>query len=261
MLDIDVPRTAERRRSGRLVEAPIERRRMSAWVVDFETATAFDRLELDIDGADFSKRVHFETSLDGAQWTRVGGDAWVFDWPWRGRRIHDTAIEQPAPLTARYVRLTVDDVHSQAGCRPQRHGGADDAPGRAPLDARGGAGAARHAGRPAVALSHRRAGRGAGRCPFGDCHRRRRVLARRPRLRGGPARRGGAGVRARDYLSRPPRRRLSRRRASRRRPGAAHRGAADRRDSGRRQPAAGPRPGDPLRDGAAVVLPATAGTR
>ena len=113
VLDIDVPRTAERRRSGRLVEAPIERRRWSAWVVDFDTATAFDRLELDIDGADFSKRVDLETSLDGAKWTRVDGDAWVFDWPWRGRRIHDTAIEQAAPLTARYVRLTVDDVHSR----------------------------------------------------------------------------------------------------------------------------------------------------
>ncbi len=112
VLDIDVPRTAERRRSGRLVEAPIERRRMSAWVVDFDTATAFDCLELDIDGADFSKRVDVETSLDGAKWTRVDGDAWVFDRPWRGRRIHDTAIEQAAPLTARYVRLTVDDVRS-----------------------------------------------------------------------------------------------------------------------------------------------------
>ena len=53
-----------------------------------------------------------ETSLDGAQWTRVGGEAWVFDRPWRGRRIHDTAIEQAAPLTARYVRLTVDDWRS-----------------------------------------------------------------------------------------------------------------------------------------------------
>ena len=112
VLDIDVPRTAERRRSGRLVEAPVEPRRMSAWVVDFEDATAFDCLELDIDGADFSKRIHLETSLDGAQWTRVGGEAWVFDWPWRGRRIHDTAIEQAAPLTARYVRLTVDDWRS-----------------------------------------------------------------------------------------------------------------------------------------------------
>ena len=77
------------------------------------TATAFDRLELDIDGADFSKRVDVETSLDGAQWTRVGGEAWVFDRPWRGRRIHDTAIEQAAPLTARYVRLTVDDWRSR----------------------------------------------------------------------------------------------------------------------------------------------------
>ena len=82
-------------------------------------------------------------------------------------------------------------------------------------------------------------------------HRRRRVLARRPRLRGGPARRGGAGVRARDDLSRPARRRRSRRRASRRRPGATDRGAADRGDRRRRQPAAGAGAGDAVRDGAA----------
>jgi len=112
VLDVDVPRTAERRRSGRLVAAPVEPRRLSAWVVDFEGPTAFDRLELDIDGAGFSKRIEVETSLDGTQWTRAGGEAWVFDRPWRGRRIHDTAIEQAAPLTARYVRLTADDWRS-----------------------------------------------------------------------------------------------------------------------------------------------------
>ncbi len=112
VLDVDVPRTAERRRSGRLVETQSERKRMSAWVVDFETAVPFDRLELDIDGTDFSKRLELETSLDGTQWTRVGEAAWVFDQEWRGRRIHDTALEQAAPLTARYVRITVDDFRS-----------------------------------------------------------------------------------------------------------------------------------------------------
>jgi len=112
VLDVDVPRTAERRRSGRLVESRSERKRMSAWVVDFETAAPFDRLELDIDGTDFSKRLDLETSLDGTTWTRVGEPAWVFDQDWRGRRIHDTALEQAAPLTARYVRVTVDDWRS-----------------------------------------------------------------------------------------------------------------------------------------------------
>ena len=112
VLDVDVPRTAERRRSGRLVETRSERKRMSAWVVDFETAAPFDRLELDIDGTDFSKRLDLETSLDGTTWTRVGEPAWVFDQAWRGRRIHDTALEQAAPLTARYVRVTVDDWRS-----------------------------------------------------------------------------------------------------------------------------------------------------
>ena len=112
VLDVDVPRTAERRRSGRLVETQSERKRMSAWVVDFETAAPFDRLELDIDGSDFSKRLDLETSLDGRQWTRVGEATWVFDQAWRGRRIHDTALEQDTPLTARYVRITVDDWRS-----------------------------------------------------------------------------------------------------------------------------------------------------
>lgn len=112
VLDVDVPRTTERRRSGRLVESQSERKRSSAWVVDFDTAAPFDRLELDIDGSDFSKRLALETSLDGTQWTRIGETTWVFDQAWRGRRIHDTTLEQAAPITARYVRITVDDVRS-----------------------------------------------------------------------------------------------------------------------------------------------------
>ncbi|MEO5818988.1 MAG: DUF3999 family protein, partial [Vicinamibacteraceae bacterium] len=117
VLDVDVPRTAERRRSGRLVEAKAAhgpKLGVQAWVVDFETAAAFDHLELEIDATDFSKRLEIETSLDGTQWTRVPGEAWVFDRPWRGRRIHDTTLEQPAPLTARYVKLTIVDWRSEA---------------------------------------------------------------------------------------------------------------------------------------------------
>jgi hypothetical protein len=117
VLDVDVPRTAERRRSGHLVESKAAHGAkvgVQAWVVDFETATAFDHLELDIEATDFSKRLEIETSLDGTQWTRVPGEAWVFDRPWRGRRIHDTTLEQPAPLTARYLRLTMVDWRSEA---------------------------------------------------------------------------------------------------------------------------------------------------
>jgi hypothetical protein len=113
VLDVDVPRTAERRRSGRLLESQQDRRRPSAWTVDFETVAAFDRLELEIDGTDFSKRLVLETSVDGTRWTPIGGEAWVFDRPWQGRRIHDTTLEQPAPLTARYVRVTIDDGRSR----------------------------------------------------------------------------------------------------------------------------------------------------
>jgi hypothetical protein len=113
VLDVDVPRTAERRRSGRLLASQQDRRRASVWTVDFEALTAFDRLELAIDATDFSKRLALETSLDGARWTPVGAEASVFDRPWHGRRIHDTVLEQPAPITARYVRVTLDDARSR----------------------------------------------------------------------------------------------------------------------------------------------------
>jgi hypothetical protein len=113
LLDVDVPRTADRRRGGRLIASQQDRRRASVWTVDFEAVTIFDRLELDIDAADFSKRVVLDTSLDGAQWTPLGGEASVFDRPWQGRRIHDTVVEQLAPITARYVRLTLDDARSR----------------------------------------------------------------------------------------------------------------------------------------------------
>jgi hypothetical protein len=112
VLDADVPRATERRRGGRLVEAQRERRNLSAWTVDFGVEAAFDRLELEIDGADFSKRVSLETSPDGARWSRVEGDAWVFDRPWRGRQVHDTTLERPDALRARFVRLTIDDYRS-----------------------------------------------------------------------------------------------------------------------------------------------------
>ncbi len=112
VIDADLPRVRERRRPARLVEAQQERRRISTWVIDFGEATLFDRLELDIDGADFSKRIELETSADGERWTGSAGDAWVFDRPWRGRQIHDTALEQATPIRTRYVRLTVDDWRS-----------------------------------------------------------------------------------------------------------------------------------------------------
>jgi hypothetical protein len=112
VVDADVPRATERRRTGRLVEAQQERKRASTWIVDFGVSAPFDRLELDIAGQDFSKRVDLETSADGTQWTRVDTVAWVFDRPWRGRQIHDTVVERTEPLTARFVRLTLDDWRS-----------------------------------------------------------------------------------------------------------------------------------------------------
>jgi hypothetical protein len=112
VVNVDVPRAVERRRAGRLVEAQQVRKRASTWIVDFGVSAPFDRLELDIAGEDFSKRVDLETSDDGRQWTPVEGEAWVFDRPWRGQRIHDTAVERADPLAARFVRLTLDDWRS-----------------------------------------------------------------------------------------------------------------------------------------------------
>jgi hypothetical protein len=113
VLDVDVPRTTERRRIGRLVEAQHERRLTSAWIVDFGTRAPFDRLELDVDGTEFSKRLTLDVSDDGTRWTEIPGSTWIFDRPWRGRQVHDTVVERPAPIVARYVRIAVDDYRSR----------------------------------------------------------------------------------------------------------------------------------------------------
>jgi hypothetical protein len=113
VLDVDVPRTTERRRKGRLVEAQHERRLTSAWIVDFGTRAPFDRLELDVDGGPFSKRLTLDVSDDGTRWTAIPGDAWIFDRPWQGRQVHDTVVERPSPIVARFVRIAVDDYRSR----------------------------------------------------------------------------------------------------------------------------------------------------
>jgi hypothetical protein len=86
---------------------------MSAWIVDFGTRAPFDRLELDVDGGEFSKRLTLDVSDDGTRWTEIPGDAWIFDRPWNGRQVHDTVVERPSPIVARYVRIAVDDTRSR----------------------------------------------------------------------------------------------------------------------------------------------------
>jgi hypothetical protein len=112
VLDVDAPRIFELSTSGRLVEAQEVRRRHSSWIVEFPGRLTFDNLQLEVDGAGFSKRVELETSPDGHTWTRVEGDAWIFDRPWRGRQVRDTTIERPTPLETRFVRITLDDFRS-----------------------------------------------------------------------------------------------------------------------------------------------------
>jgi hypothetical protein len=58
---------------------------------------------------DFAKKVRVEVSDEGSAWRVVRDDASVFDRPWNGR-VHHTTIVLPERVTARYVRLTLDDV-------------------------------------------------------------------------------------------------------------------------------------------------------
>lgn len=107
----DNARRAERRWTGRLDEARQERRRDSAWTVDLGEVVSFNRLELDIPGTSFSKRLAVETSVDGAAWEVAGTDFLAFDRLWQARNVHDTTLEVGA-RQARFVRLVADDTRS-----------------------------------------------------------------------------------------------------------------------------------------------------
>ncbi|HTM30894.1 MAG TPA: DUF3999 family protein [Vicinamibacterales bacterium] len=108
LIQEDTARRVERRWSGYLTESQRERRAFSTWTVDFGEVIVFDRLQLDLPGLDFSKRLSIDISVDGASWRELGRDYWVFDRVWQSTRLHDTTLHLPA-TEARFARLQTDD--------------------------------------------------------------------------------------------------------------------------------------------------------
>jgi hypothetical protein len=109
----DTSRRVERRWSGYLIDAQRERRGYSTWTVDFGEVITLDRLEIDLPGLDFAKRLSLDVSVDGAAWRELGRDYWVFDRVWQAARVHDTTLDLPV-TEARFVRLQADDATSAA---------------------------------------------------------------------------------------------------------------------------------------------------
>lgn len=108
----DAVRRREQRWTGLLVEATEERRQQSSWTVDFGEPITFDRLELDVPGRGFSKRLSLERSADGVTWQSAGAGFWIFDREWQSETVHVTALDV-AGLEARFVRLSADDGRSR----------------------------------------------------------------------------------------------------------------------------------------------------
>lgn len=122
-----IDRRQERRRSerwdGRLTDTRLERRVRSVWTVDLGAPRAFDTLELTVREVDFAKRLTIEASDDGRSWRGLRDDAGIFDQPWRasqggqptsvgGGRVHHTLVALPALESARYLRITAQDLRS-----------------------------------------------------------------------------------------------------------------------------------------------------
>lgn len=89
----------------------------SVWVVDFLQARSFDALELQVDGGRFAKQVTVEGASErGGPFRTLRASAGIFDLPWSaapGFRVRHTGIEWEEVKTARYVRITIDDLRSR----------------------------------------------------------------------------------------------------------------------------------------------------
>jgi hypothetical protein len=107
----ETTRRVDRRWVGTLIEAQQERHGYTTWTVDFGQVIVFDRLELDVPGTDFARRLSVDLSSDGNAWREVGSDYWTFDRRWQGERVHDTTLDLPRG-EARFVRLQADDTRS-----------------------------------------------------------------------------------------------------------------------------------------------------
>jgi hypothetical protein len=99
---------------GALADVKREAKRSSVYTVDLGEPRRFDRIQLTIPASGFAKRVQAEVSTDGQRWREVVGDAGVFDRPWTPP-VHHTTLALPEPVSARWVRVRLDDRRS----RPQ----------------------------------------------------------------------------------------------------------------------------------------------
>ena len=97
---------------GALADVKREAKRSSVYTVDLGEPRRFDRILLTIPARGFAKRVRAEISTDGRRWREVVGDAGVFDRPWTPP-VHHTTLALPEPVSARWVRLGLDDRRSQ----------------------------------------------------------------------------------------------------------------------------------------------------
>lgn len=97
---------------GLLADLRREAKRRSVWTVDLGEPRTFDRVLLTIPASGFAKRVRAEVSADGRRWNEVLADAGVFDRPWTPP-IHHTTLALPEPISARFVRLSLDDRRSR----------------------------------------------------------------------------------------------------------------------------------------------------
>lgn len=89
----------------------------SVWVVDFLQPRSFDALELQVDGERFAKQVTVEGATErSGPFRTLRASTGIFDLPWSaapGFRVRHTGIEWEEVQTARYVRITVNDLRSR----------------------------------------------------------------------------------------------------------------------------------------------------
>ena len=99
--------------AGRLADFRRESKSRSVWVVDLGGMRTFDRIDLEIGGADFAKRLQVDSSDDGKAWRGLVHDAGVFDREWSGRLRH-TFVELDRPARTAWLRLTANDTRSRS---------------------------------------------------------------------------------------------------------------------------------------------------